>query len=92
MEQIKKITAGLLLLAVLPLPYAYYTLLRIVVSIVAGISVWNSFEEGQTGWAFGLAIMVLMWNPIFPFYMDKTAWIICDLIGAGVLFFSSSNE
>jgi hypothetical protein len=36
--------------------------------------------------------MVLLWNPIFPFYMDKTAWIICDLIGAGVLFFSSSKE
>jgi len=74
------------------LPYAYYTLLRIVVSIVAGISAWQSYEGRQIGWAFGLAIMVLLWNPIFPFYMDKTVWIICDIIGAGVLFFSSLNE
>ncbi|ODS30893.1 MAG: hypothetical protein SCARUB_03990 [Candidatus Scalindua rubra] len=89
MKNIKYITAGLLLLAVLPLPYAYYTLLRWVVTAVSGYCAFLSYEDKSMGWAFGFGIIAILFNPIVPFYMDKTSWMIFDSVVAGVFGFNA---
>ena len=45
MELLSVIIAGLLLLATLPLPYGFYTLLRILVTIAAGIKVATNADD-----------------------------------------------
>ena len=92
MNKINKIVAGLLLFAILPLPYAYYLLLRIVVAGAAGLTVYKLYEDEQMGWAFVFGIIALLWNPFIPFYMDKSVWIIFDLIGAGIFYFGGKIE
>jgi hypothetical protein len=85
MKNIKLITAAMLLFATLQLPYGYYTLLRIVVSIASGLSAVNAFENNKTGTAYAFGIVLLLFNPIFPIYLDKETWIPID-IAIGIFF------
>ena len=92
MNNLNKIVAVLLLIALLPLPYAYFQLLRIVVTIVAAIYAYSFYEDNQMPKAIIFGVIVLIWNPIFPIYMDKSVWMILDIVGAAVFFFGGSND
>ena len=92
MNNLNKIVAVLLLIALLPLPYAYFQLLRIVVTIVAAIYAYSFYEDNQMPNAITFGVIVLIWNPIFPIYMDKSAWMVLDIIGAGIFFFGGSED
>lgn len=73
--------AGMLLFAILPLPYGYYTLLRLVVcgcSIVYAIVGWHFLKPI----AILSGILALLFNPLIPIYLDKEAWIIINVIAA----------
>ena len=89
---INKIVAGLLLFAVLPIPYIYYQLLRIVVTVVASIYAYKFYEDNQMAWVLVFGIIALIWNPIFPIYMDKSVWMILDIVGATVFFFGGPDD
>ena len=92
MMQMNKIVAGLLLFAVLPLPYIYYQLLRIVITLIAAVNAYKFYEDNQMAWVLVFGIIALIWNPIFPIYLDKSVWIILDFIGAGIFFFCGSDD
>ena len=92
MKQVNKIVTGFLLLAVLPLPYVYYQLLRIVVTLIAAVNAYKFYEDNQMAWVLVFGIIALIWNPIFPIYLDKSVWIILDFIGAGIFFFCGSDD
>ena len=83
-----KISAVMLLIAILPLPYGYYTLLRWVVCISAIFSVWVANESRKKFWLFLMAIIALLFNPIVPIHLDKGTWVVIDFIVA-ILFFTS---
>lgn len=75
--------AALLALAVLPLPYGYYQLLRLVAT---GVFVWAAviaFKRGRAGHGFGFAVLTLLFNPVLPVYLSKAIWMPIDL-GAAV--------
>ena len=84
MKNIKYITAGLLLLAILPFPYAYYILLRLVVTAVSGYCAFLLYKDNSMGWAFAFAILAILFNPLVPFHMDKSSWMIFDIVAAGL--------
>jgi len=92
MNNINKIVAVLLLIALLPLPYFYYQLLRIVVTIVAAIYAYSFYEDNQMPNAITFGVIVLIWNPIFPIYLDKSVWLILDSIGAVIFYFGSPES
>jgi len=92
MKNLNKIVAGLLLIALLPLPYFYYQLLRIVVTVVAAIYAYKFYEDNQMAKVITFGVIVLIWNPIFPIYMDKSAWMIIDIVGAVVFYFGGSDD
>ena len=92
MNNLNKIVAVLLLIAMLPLPYAYYQLLRIVVTIVAAIYAYSFYENNHMPKAIIFGVIVLIWNPIFPIYMDKSVWLILDIIGAVIFYFGSPES
>ena len=47
MSNLNKIMAVLLLIALVPLPYAYYQLLRIVVTVAAAIYAYMFYDESN---------------------------------------------
>ena len=83
-----KISAVMLLIAIFPLPYGYYTLLRWVVCLSAIFSAWVANELKKKSWLLLMTVIALLFNPIAPVHLDKGTWVIIDLIVA-ILFFSS---
>lgn len=84
------ITSGLLFLAVAPLPYGYYMLLRLVACGVFAYAAFIAFERKSRAlpWVYGF--MALVFNPIIKIYFPKEIWAFVD-IAAGVLLFATAK-
>ncbi len=67
-------------IAILPLPYMYYEILRVVVClgiIFMLISSWANLE-GLTKAI--LIVIALLFNPFSPIYLSKMVWVVIDLV------------
>lgn len=74
--------AAVCLVAVFPLPYGFYTFLRLLVSIAGIVAAINLQKEGNFLWVLFAAI-VLLFNPLIPVYLSRELWFPIDLIVAG---------
>lgn len=75
-----------LVVAVLPLPYGYYALLRLVVTAFAAFFAYTEYNthDKYTGWFFSFVAVALLFNPLVPVHLSRSSWFLLDLIGAGV--------
>ena len=85
------ITAALLLIAIAPLPYGYYTLLRIVVT---GVLIWAAViaydrQNPTLPWIYG--ILAVLFNPVIPIYLSREIWLPIDIGTAAFLFFTKDS-
>jgi hypothetical protein len=86
MKTLLLICTGLFFLGMIDLPFGYYTLLRIVVTIGSVAVVVTEFENGLNFWVIAFGLIVILFNPLIPVYLnDKSAWMPIDIIGR--LFF-----
>ena len=81
------VPAVLLVLALLPWPYGYYTFLRLSVCVVTG---WLAYEQWRldnavSGWVVGLGATALLFNPLSPIHLTREIWNVLDLAAAGLL-------
>ncbi len=80
------IASILLLLTFFSWPYGYYTFLRIVVTGVAiyyGYYIYQqNLTEKMSIWFWGLITIIILFNPIFPIYLNKATWGILDVLTA----------
>lgn len=88
---VSKVSAAMLLIAILPLPYGYYMLLRWLVSLSAIFLAWVANELGKKYWLSLMAIIALLFNPLIPIHLSKGTWTVIDLIVA-ILFFLSIKK
>lgn len=81
------VPAGMLLVALLPLPYGYYTLLRLIVCAAALLLAWQEHKAAGrfSGWAVGLALLGLLFNPLLPVHLGREVWAPLDIGGAMLL-------
>ena len=82
--------AALLAVAVLPLPYGYYQLLRLVATAVFAWAAIVAFGRGRAGYGFGFAVLTLLFNPVLPVYLSKAMWVPIDLAAAVGLVMSKA--
>lgn len=76
--------AILLFIAIFHAPREYYWLLRTVVSIGAILVIIKNITKAY--WVVLFAIVLILFNPIFPIYLyKKLLWMPIDVI-AGILF------
>lgn len=76
---------GMLALALLPLPYGYYTLLRLVVCVAFVWSALDLFQRELIGWAVAAGVVALLYNPVIPVYLDRELWMVVNIVTAGVM-------
>lgn len=60
-------------------PYGYYVLLRIV---VCGIFVYLAVKAhglNKTGWAWGLGITAVIYNPLLRVHLNRDIWSLVNL-------------
>ncbi|MBA4314675.1 MAG: hypothetical protein C0422_05010 [Alcaligenaceae bacterium] len=81
--------AGMLFLGAVPLPYGYYTLLRLVACITFAWAAYVALENKHSflPWAYGA--LALVFNPIFKVSFEKDIWIFIDVASAVFLLLSS---
>lgn len=80
------VPAAMLLLAVAPLPYGYYTLLRLIVcGSCAYLALTHHGREGFSPWVCALAAVALLFNPIVPVHLSKEVWVPIDLAAASFI-------
>lgn len=75
----------LLLIAIQPIEeYGYYFFLRWMVTIVAAIICYMSYEQEKRTSMWIAGIIAVLFNPVIPIHLDKEIWKVIDMITAGV--------
>ncbi len=81
------IIAGLCLIAILPLPYIYYQVLRFIACGGFAWAAYMTFENDMPVMPWICIVFAIIFNPIIPVHSTKTIWIIIDLCAALFLIF-----
>ncbi|WP_430429217.1 DUF6804 family protein [Parasphingorhabdus sp.] len=79
------VPSSALFLALFPLPYGYYQLLRIVIFVVAIFLCKVSLEHKQPAWPWIFAAMALTYNPVVPISLGREIWSIVNVTTIGLL-------
>jgi hypothetical protein len=79
-------SALMLLFGIMSLPYAYYTLLRIVTSICAlkRIIIYKKINDEYNYIAL---IILVIFNPLMPIHLSKSVWAILDFLVAAYFIY-----
>jgi len=72
----------LLVLAIFPWPYGYYTLLRLIVCLTAAMLAWVSYRSQLTQWVWVMVFTAVVFNPVIVVHFGKELWAVIDLITA----------
>jgi len=87
LEILRLITIAMLFWALADNPFVYYQILRWLVCIVAGTLALQAYKQKNVLWAWMLAIMVVLFNPIDPTVLSREVWqaidVICGILLAG---------
>jgi uncharacterized membrane protein SirB2 len=80
-----------LIFAIFPLPYFYYQLLRIFIFFSAGYVAFKFYAQEMIPWTLIFSAVALLFNPLFPIFLDKGSWVVIDFISA-ILFFTATHS
>ncbi len=75
-----KILAFLVLIAIFPLPYSYYEVLRVAVCLGIVFIVLKEWKSIDTTTKTILAVIAILFNPFSPIYLSKMVWVVIDLV------------
>lgn len=89
---VKVVVGAMLLLALGSWEYSYYQILRVVVCGSSIYLAWHMFDIKQQVWAWGFVGAAVVFNPLFPVYLDRSVWQIIDVAVAMFFFASFSAE
>ena len=83
--------AAMLFVGAAPLPYGYYTLLRLVACGVFAFCAFVTAERKHKvlPWVFGLA--ALLFNPVVKVHLSKELWALVD-IAAAILLLANAKK
>jgi hypothetical protein len=77
------VPAVALAIALFPLPYGYYTLLRVVVCLAAIVIAADSHNKPNAGaWPLAFIALAIIFNPIIPLHLGRTVWLPVDIAAA----------
>ncbi len=77
-----------LLIALIQMPYGYYTLMRIVVFGATSLLAYNELKAyGSVSiWVLLLGGLALLFNPIIPIHFSREIWAPIDVLAAVAIF------
>jgi len=85
------VCASLLLFALAPLPYGYYTFLRLVVAGVSFVTAYNFYKQDEAIWTWTFVFVGILFNPFIPIHLSRDIWAVIDLFVAGLMIFVSGK-
>ena len=79
-------------LALLPLPYSYYILLRLGMCGVFAYLAYTASQSNEQGLAWVLGITAVIYNPFAPLHLGREVWTVINLATIGLLFYVRSHS
>lgn len=80
------VTAAVLIVAALPLPYSYYTFCRIVTCVACSTLAFSTYEKPATAfWSSMFWLLAVLFNPVIPIHLTKKLWMMLDLGAAALI-------
>jgi hypothetical protein len=82
------VIGAVLLLAVAPMPYGYYTLVKILVCGFSAVLAYQNYKtanDSLSAWVWCFLIIAIAFNPLIPLHMQKEVWMVVDAV-TGALF------
>ena len=77
------VPAVALAIALFPLPYGYYKLLRVVVCLAAIVIAAHSYDKPNAGaWPLAFIALAIVFNPIIPLHLHRAVWLPVDVVAA----------
>jgi lipoprotein signal peptidase len=77
---------ALLLVCLLPMPYSYFQLVRIIACMGFSFMAFRENESQHTVKAWAFAICAVLFNPMIKIHLSRTSWNIVDaLIALGLI-------
>ncbi|MBU1366833.1 MAG: hypothetical protein KKE55_05765 [Candidatus Omnitrophica bacterium] len=73
---------SMLVLAIFPWPYGYYTILRLFVCLTAALLAWISYKRQMSQWVWIMVFTAVVFNPVVAVHFGRELWIAIDLITA----------
>ena len=74
------ISIFLLGVAILPLPYLFYNLLRVIVCFTSANGFIELKKTQNNNYAFILLFIAILYNPIFIVHLGKPIWIVTNIL------------
>ena len=90
MKYVPLYLAALMLLCLAPMPYGYYTLVRIIATVVFGIYAYKCYVAKKEGLTWVFVTLALLFQPFAKIALGRVIWNVIDVIvaiGLIVLFF-----
>ena len=79
-------------IGLLPMPYGYYFLSRLVVCICAIFFLSQLYKLHERTSVFIFVGIAILYNPLFPIHLgDKSIWIVVNIITA-IFFLINKNK
>ncbi|MDW9386665.1 hypothetical protein GOA99_18605 [Sinorhizobium meliloti] len=80
----------MLVLAVFPMPYSFYGVLRTVVFVAACFLAEREYRKTKdfNGWALAFCGIALLFNPIIPNALSRDSWFIFDIAAGGIFYYT----
>jgi len=80
------LAVAILLAAVFDMPYGYYTLVRLVVTLVALFTAWHAVALSRSPlWVGVMGLIAILFNPVVPVFLPRETWFFIDLTVAATL-------
>ena len=95
MKYVPLYLAAFLLICLAPMPYGYFTLVRILATVVFGIYAYRCFLAKKEGWTWVFVTLALLFQPFAKVALGREIWNIIDVIvaiGMIAFFFWERNE
>ena len=95
MKYVPLYLAAVLLLCLAPMPYGYFTLVRILSTVVFGLYAYRCFVAKKEGLTWAFVTLALLFQPFAKVGLGRTVWNIIDVIvaiGLIAMFFWEWNK
>ena len=90
MKYVPLYLAAVLLLCLAPMPYGYFTLVRVLATVVFGLYAYRCYMAKKEGMTWVFVTLTLLFQPFAKVGLGRTIWNIIDVIvaiGLIILFF-----
>lgn len=84
-QKIQLAGAAILLLCVFPFPYGFFTIVRVVTTIISCYLAYTYFTQDKKELAIAFAVIAVLFQPFIKFALGREVWLVVDIIVAILL-------